>query len=140
MNANELLYGIYVYFICFDCSKIIVKVTGFNDGIVYGVSEHGTHWCNISKVEPIPITPEVLEKIGFVANNHVYPYPYYEYVNREDDVKVGFAFPQGNRTSYKEPFIYIDSVNGFAEHIPCMFVHQLQNALRLCKIDKEIIL
>lgn len=138
MKANELLNDIYVYFNCFDGSKITVKVTGFKDGIVYGDSEEGSHWCNIEKVEPIPIVPKILEKNGFVANRHVYPYPYYEYEVKENRVKVEFAFPQGNRTLCKEPWVYIDSKRVFIEHLPCMFVHQLQYALRLCGIEKEI--
>lgn len=91
-----------------------------------------------NEIEPIPLTPEILEKNGFVANKHIYPYPYYEYINKEDKLKVGFAFPQGNRTSYKDPWIYIDSERVFVEHLPCMFVHQLQHALRLCEIEKTI--
>ncbi len=93
-----------------------------------------------NEIEPIPLTPEILEKNGFIANKHVYPYPYYEYINKEDKLKVGFAFPQGNRTSYKEPWIYIDSENVFIEHLPCIFVHQLQQILILSRIEKEIIL
>ena len=88
--------------------------------------------------EPIPITTEIIEKNEFVANKHVYPYPYYEYINKEDKLKIGFAFPQGNKTSYKDPWVYIDSERVFIEHLPCMFVHQLQQVLRLCGIDKEI--
>ena len=139
MKVNELIVHCFVYFNCFDGSKIIVHVTGFKDGIAYGDSETGSHWCNIEKVEPIPITPEILEKNGFVANKHVYPYPYYEYINERDRLKVGFAFPQGNKTSYKEPWIYIDSEHVFAEHIPCIFVHQLQQSMSICEIKKEII-
>ena len=138
MKANELIDNFFVYFNCFDGSKIIVRVTGFKDGIVYGDSENGSHWCNIENVEPVPLISDILEKNGFVANTHVYPYPYYEYINEEDKLKVGFAFPQGNRTSYKEPWIYIDSENVYIEHLPCMFVHQLQQILRLCGIKKEI--
>ena len=93
---------------------------------------------HISLFEPIPLTPEILEKNGFVANKHVYPYPYYEYINEKDKLKVGFAFPQGNRTSYKDPWVYVDSEHVFIEHLPCVFVHQLQHALRLCRIDKNI--
>ena len=139
MKANELLDLIYVYFNCFDGSKIIVKVTGFNDGVVYGISDHGTHWCSIKDVEPIPLTTEILENNGFVANEHVYPYPYYEYIDKEHKLKIGFAFPQGNKTSYKDPWIYIDSECVFVEHLPCVFVHQLQHVLRLCGIEKEIV-
>lgn len=102
---------------------------------------HNEH-SNIELIEPIPIIPEILEKNGFVANKHVYPYPYYDYMNEEDILKeyVGFAFPQGNKTSYKEPWVYIDSERVFIEHLPCVFVHQLQHAFRICGIEKEIIL
>lgn len=52
MKLTELQVGDYVYFNCFDGSKIIVKITSINNnGLVYGVSEYGSHWCNIDKVE-----------------------------------------------------------------------------------------
>ena len=57
MKENELMTGAFVYFNCFDGSKIVVRVTGFKDGIVYGDSKKGSHWCNIEKVEPIPLDP-----------------------------------------------------------------------------------
>ncbi len=95
---------------------------------------------DFDEIEPIPIIQEILEKNGFVAKKYVYPYPYYEYEVKEIKVKVGFAFPQGNRTSHKEPWVYIDTENVFVEHLPCTFVHQLQHALRLCGIEKEIVL
>ena len=90
------------------------------------------HWYGVE------LTPEILEKNRFIVNKHVYPYPYYEHIDKEHKLKIGFAFPQGNRTSYKEPWVYIDSENVFIEHLPCKFVHQLQHALRLCGIEKEI--
>ena len=138
MKENELMTGVFVYFNYFDGSKIVVHVTGFKDGIVYGDSGNGSHRCNIDKVEPIPIIAEILEKNGFMANKHVYPYPYYEYTNEKDKLIIGFAFPQGNKTSYKDPWVYIDSERVFIEHLPCVFVHQLQQVLRLCGIEKEI--
>lgn len=94
----------------------------------------------IANFEPIPLTPEILEKNDFVSNKNVYPYPYYEYINEKDKLKIGFAFPQGNRTSYKEPWVYIDSKYVFIEHLPCIYVHQLQHAMKLCGINKEIVL
>lgn len=86
------------------------------------------------------VTPEILKKNGFVANKHVFPYPYFEYKNKEDELKIGFAFPQGNKTSYTEPWVYIDSRCVFVEHLPCRFVYQLRQILHLSGIEKEIIL
>ena len=141
MKANELIDNFFVYFNCFDGSKIIVRVTGYKDGIVYGDSENGSHWCNIENVEPIPITQEIIRKNElFAPYKHAYPYPYYEYENKEGRLKIGFGFPQGNKTKYKDSWIYIDSENVFIEHLPCIYVHQLQQILKLCQIEKEIII
>jgi hypothetical protein len=98
------------------------------------------HYARLCDCKPISVTTEILEKNGFLANKCVLPYPYYEYINEKDKLKIGFAFPQGNRTSYKEPWVYIDSKNVFIEHLPCMFVHQLQHALNIRGVEKEIIL
>ena len=143
MTVNELIdnfYNNFAYFNGFDGSKIIVRVTGFNDGIAYGNSENGSHWCNIEKVEPIPISQEIIEKNDFIPNNHLFPYLYYEYENKDENLKIGFGFPQGDKTAYKDPFIYIDSENVFIEHLPCKYVHELQQILKLCQIEKEIVI
>jgi hypothetical protein len=139
MEANEL-----------SCKDLMV-----GDWVRIKITQHNTEVTNIDansiyteaafpirydEIEPIPLTSEILEKNGFVANKHVYPYPYYEYTNKEDKLKIGFAFPQGNKTSYKEPWVCIDSENVLIVHLPCIYVHQLQHALRLCGIEKEIVL
>lgn len=114
----------------------VISISYFDIGIFDRKNDF--YYEHIDNIKPIPLTPEILEKNGFVANKHVYPYPYYEYINKEDKLKIGFAFPQGNRTSYKEPWVYIDSERVFVEHLPCIYAHELQHALRLCGVDKEI--
>lgn len=135
MEAKELMIGDLVYnhrnWIC-----PIVEI--HKDSAVVIAGHYGEEEFKLNDLRPIPLTPEILEKNDFVANKHVYPYPYYEYTNTKDKLKVGFAFPQGNRTSYKEPWIYIDSEYVFVEHLPCIYVHQLQHALKMCGIEKEI--
>ena len=81
MKANELMAGAFVYFNCFDGSKIVVRVTGFKDGIVYGDSRKGSHWCNIEKTEPIPLTPEILARMGFTIEE----VPKYDDTYTEDE-------------------------------------------------------
>ena len=144
MKANELMIGDWVWY---NNQPHQIRQLG-----IFGENRDGDDYPAVcvgkpngvglilerNEIEPIPLTLEILEKNGFVANKHIYPYPYYEYINKEDKLKVGFAFPQGNRTSYKDPWVYIDSERVFVEHLPCMFVHQLQHALRLCGIEKEI--
>ena len=133
MKAIDLMIGDWVRV---KRTQKIVKVKEIKQDCIY-TEDNGYEY---SEIEPIPLTSEILEKNGFIVNKHVYPYPYYEYINEEDKLKVGFAFPQGNRTSYKDPWVYIDSERVFVEHLPCIFVHQLQHALRLCGISKEITL
>jgi hypothetical protein len=138
MKVNEIQIGDYV-----DYRGQIIKVTSLYDkggSNEVGWSNKESVWVNADNVEPIPLTQEILEKNGFFANRHVYPYPYYEYENKEDKLKVGFAFPRGDKTSYKDPWVYIDSERVYVEHLPCIYVHQLQQAMRICGIKKEIIL
>ena len=35
---------------------------------------------------------------------------------------------------------YIDSENVYIGHLPCIYVHQLQQILKLCQIEKEIVI
>lgn len=130
MKANELTDGIYVYFNCFDGSKIIVKVTGFKDNIVYGVSEYGAHWCPISKTEPIPLTLEILEKNGFRQIGE-------KFIWGEIDDELIEIIPSINN-SYRIKVSVADLM--ISCNIWCSHVHQLQYALKLCEIEKELIL
>lgn len=77
---------------------------------------------------PIPLTPEILEKNGFVLiekEKGAYGVNIAPYYTRDD---VPFeVFCDG------EPFAI-----WFKDPVNIEFVHQLQHALRLCGIDKEI--
>ena len=137
MKANDLMVGDYI---SVKPSRMVIKVEAVHHKkVAYHAVINKLTWVIESLLESIPITPEILEKNGFVANNHVYLYPYYEYVDKEYKFKISFGFPQGNKTSYKEPWVYIDSKYVYIEHLPCIYVHQLQHILKLCKIEKEMI-
>ena len=74
-----------------------------------------------NEIDPIPLTPEILEKNGFV-------------------VESGFCY--GNPLKYcvlvDGLWIYISGENYFEGNLE--YVHQLQHAIRLCGIEKKIIL
>jgi hypothetical protein len=119
--------------ICFDGTRIIVKVTGFKDNIVYGVSENGSHWCNIEKVMPVPLTPNILEKNGFEdIGDDTYQLeekPYWFWVDFYKH-QYGCEF---DTSTYE----YEDSESRMKLYgIP--YVHELQHAMRLCGIEKTI--
>ena len=71
----------------------------------------------------IPITPEILEKNGFVYNEIPFVQGWEQYGLTLTVGGDGFRVSCGQNVS-----IIID------------FVHQLQHALRLCGIEKEIVL
>lgn len=143
MKANELLDLIYVYFNCFDGSKIIAKVTGFNDGVVYGISDKGTHWCSIKDVEPIPLTPEILEKNGFEKVFDEDGTECYRYYNSAGDGYIKISLYDGGDGDWSIEIInyekFDDNEIVYNNNFIFLKVHQLQHALRLCGIEKEIV-
>lgn len=89
--------------------------------------------------EPIPLTPEILEKNGFEKIDNRYPFPTFRCDGKENYLCITIGFPEGDKTKRKRPFLEIDGVNIYIGHLIINFVHQLQHALRLCGIDKEIV-
>jgi hypothetical protein len=75
-------------------------------------------------VQPIPLTPEILEKNGMILSLYGNFFPEDEHYELEISVVGGRIFW---------------TINGHEYDIMCLrFVHQLQHALSLCGIDKEI--
>lgn len=123
MKTKELMIG--------DCvqvkpSMIPIQVAAVHKKKVgYHAVTNKLNWVRIGLLEPIPITEEILMKNGFSNNGMVcfilcitgYNYCEIE-INLNNNtlriIKKGFS----------------------AENI--RFVHELQHALKLCKIDKEI--
>ena len=161
MKANELMIGDWVYG-CTDPyspdeeqKKYPVKVIRIDaDGDTYTMGDspsddpYDDEWWNL---EPIPLTPEILEKNGFIKD--------------KDEKTIGTTYhiliPTGYEansytiqiTFYKEPICgvsvllrimgWIPPYNGGINDIHlcgAKYVHELQHALRLCGIDKEIVL
>lgn len=76
-----------------------------------------------NNIEPIPLTPEIFEKNGFERS------------------KVFVEWKYQNNIVYMiyKPFPYLKiQMEECLVVFPCEYVHQLQHALRLCGIDKEI--
>lgn len=126
MTTQDIMIGAFVYFNCFDGSKIVVRVTGFKDGIVYGDSKKGSHWCNIEKVEPIPLTSDILVNNGWLC------------CCPSLDIFVNDEFPAVSLE------VGVDGRNRWWWHIgetlitPINYVHELQHILKLCCIEKQI--
>lgn len=79
---------------------------------------------DISNFEPIPLTPEILEKNG-LAND-----PYGCYFKEDEYMALEISVE-------REGIYWTINYNEYGI-LKLKYVHQLQHALRLCGIDKEI--
>ena len=103
MKANELMIGDWVYD---TILKGNTKVETLSSSGIKG--DFHENVCDENTFEPIPLTPEILEKNGFSRNG----------------LDIALFDRKGG-----------DDFVG-ASNLQC--VHELQHALRLCGIEKEI--
>jgi hypothetical protein len=131
MKANELMIGDWVI----DGKNIAQIISITCDGIIETTFNKSS---NIEVIEPIPLTPDILEKNGFTKST---PPPgiharCYELDNKKDKYNLTIA----DYNKYKRLLLDIDSEDSECFNIKYDCVHELQHALHLCKVKKEIIL
>lgn len=89
-------------------------------------------------IEPIPVTVDMLKRIGFEAHKGICPKTFYRYWDKEYRYKLDVDPDFCN--SDRKFSIHID--NGDCETIGCgefTYVHELQNLVRInCKADLPI--
>jgi hypothetical protein len=109
--------------------KLISENIKHKDGYKYGYC-----WCDLNEIFPIPLTPEILEKNGFEKTSSPKRYVFEQNNNRiivdlKDDYLLQIIY------NFSE---YAPYTNYVLPHVD--YVHQLQHDLRLCEIEKEIII
>ncbi len=80
-------------------------------------------------LQPIPLTPEILEKNGFVKSER---FEVWKIINDEYELRI---------TPWRFSVIFLDEDGSDKEEFSAprpKYVHELQHALRLCRIDKDI--
>ncbi len=96
-----------------------------------------------SLIQPIPITPEILEKSGIHRLNlavEVLDRLLFEF--ESDDVRIKiivYNYKNGNE-NWEFQIFNSNPYSNMATQGSFKYVHELQHALRLCHIDKEILL
>ena len=142
MKANELMVGDWVklhYDINYKTGESLytnVRITSINEDGTINVSMHDGDGWDADLIYPIPITKELLEKNGFERDELIESYNHY--------------CGMDNRVSLNDDFYYINSRNTWYVHVDSedystiarcelTYVHELQHILKLCKIDKEIV-
>ena len=122
MKAQDLMIGDWVQ----DLSPVIIDAISNEDICTYKCKD-GYITANPSNLRPIPLTPEILEKNGF--EKRISDYWVLEVVGEREYNVVAWK-PQ--------IFLQIQFTNGDLSWTNCRYVHELQHALKLCGIEKDI--
>lgn len=130
MKANELMLGdLVAYRKDFPDRVNAIAIGG------HAVSLEHDSWQQMSSISPIPLTPEILKKNGF---DFLYS-------------SVPGGTPQEQRMRKVDTYKWLELVVNYYHEtndfqmvnfrgVRLNYVHQLQHALRLCGIEKEIVL
>lgn len=139
MKANELMIGDLVdFYHPYEPEKKIVtrhRVTEIFECGLVGISNHPNP-VHADHIEPVKITPEILEKNGFemVLDKDKLPTYRMKWTRNPNLYFTVFTGFDG----YWNPVgfgVTIAGVNGVID-----YVHQLQHAMKLCGINKDIVL
>ncbi|MBQ1760450.1 MAG: hypothetical protein IIZ94_12315 [Prevotella sp.] len=121
MKANELMIGDWVLD---KKTNRPYKIIGTNDLLFHDDYSH------------IQLTAEILEKNGFIKYNEVSDTPPYDR-DEEGNMYYSYKGEQKFWGWWQPDNIFFIPANAMG-NIEIKFVHQLQHALRLCNIEKEI--
>ena len=85
-------------------------------------------------LEPIPLTSEILKKNGFKYRDGYG----YSFVNRKELSGDGFEEEKVYINTALNTLIIYTAASSI--HLPVKYIHELQHALRICGIEKEIVI
>lgn len=133
IKAKDLMIGDWV-----KSRGKIEQVTSVYDGYICTDSFEDSHDYYF---DPIPLTPEILEKNGFEkVPQEKCVNPFYWRFDKIEDGEYNYSV-----VAYKTPFRgFFFEIKNNCDCEPIVFtkqmepVHELQHALRLCGIKKEI--
>ncbi len=131
LSCKDLMIGDYFRT---KFAQKVVKVKEIKQSCVY--TENNGYEYN--EIEPILLTPEILEKNGFKRD------PLWHHCDKDlDNYSISVQLGYANRIEYikiaekgKDNVIPSERTKMYLTHIK--YLHQLQHALRLCGIEKTI--
>lgn len=131
MKTSELVIGDLLYL---NWRPVRVDAIGFNGSISYS-EKGGFGGIGVDKLSPIPITEEILVKLGF---SKVYSYSERELEYDLESFPFTIVFDRYKKEWYAGTYMCGRESDWIERQFDCRFLHQLQHALRLCGIEKEI--
>lgn len=102
---------------------------------VCGANKSAEASFDVINAEPIPLTPEILEKNGFRKDETDKYHPVFLLSEDYFDVTI----EEETDSIWRLEYTNCEAPLPFCRNLVCS-VHELQHALRLCGIDKEIVL
>lgn len=113
-----------------EVARIVgIRIDNYNNSPYFKTNLHDTWYeSGVDGIEPIPITPEILEKNGFRYSDLPFENFYEGY---------GLQIHGGNYADGHSNWYIICGIN-VAMNVT--YVHKLQHTLKSCEIDKEIVL
>lgn len=139
MKANELMIGDWVSYTEYEYYRKVSSIDPLMERVGLGYIDLNTFpsydYCDIHDVNPIPLTPEILEKNGWKQSKYETCSGLYEYkgehlshlmVKRSNGRWVAIVDGQDNvEETYDASYLRIN----------IFYVHELQHALRLCGLN-----
>ena len=148
LTVKDLMVGDYVYLINtihnvsfpengviqdegYTTTRTPIKITTVSENCVSYYSDKLKSYITLSsdEIEPIQVTPEILEKNGFETHSSNL-----RMLLDHDDYRLCYYLNSSNR------FSSFNNIDGSLVQKVIVNVHELQHALKLCRIDKEIVL
>lgn len=139
MKANELMIGDYV---SVKPSGMLIKIAAVHPKkVAYHTVVHKLSWVRESLLEPILLTPEILEKNGWAKTKYGYGRDCME-IHGADELPEGAdnALSMARWSvdkNYQYHFLDLYMWQGSVKQHNVHYVHQFQHAFRIFGIDKE---
>ncbi|MCR5658933.1 MAG: hypothetical protein K6G25_06365 [Bacteroidales bacterium] len=141
MEAKELMIGDWVY-----QAQFVDAIKPYTGHGWLPVKVPSVPFDEDYFIEPIPLTPEILEKNGFKKNGIPNSIASIKEMDWCDDTYVWSRQETPDERMFVS--VYMDDPYNFFVEVICQYchvdgihvkyVHELQHALKLCKIEKEI--
>ena len=139
MKAKDLMIGDWVC--CTDPTPFKIEAITIIDFPEYVTGNDGFD-VEIADLQPIPLTTEILEKNGFKELMNESEVSAARFGRKPEPTGVWqYGFGQFDSVAYvpEQSFLRIKFMEGCQADIANIkYVHELQHALRLCGIEKEI--
>ena len=130
MKAEELMKGDWVYNTHNQKPEQVCEIREYLVMLDYN------DLYDYDEIEPIPVTPEILEKNEFEKQWQ----DNYEFFDDDENLNITFHSKSSNYTNGAYDYIDIEKGCLTINEMPISFVHELQHVLILCESKKEIVL